>query len=100
MRNELEKSFGDNLHQLVGNLIKNAVRIPEAMLKSALAFEKHTWHDLPDNEKRSLVAKIAEESDPPSPIHRHFDAYPHPFSRELYARFSSALRHYKESLGL
>jgi len=100
MRNEYEKPFGDALHQIVGHLIKHAVPVPPAVLEGALAFENFTWADLPDEDKRSRIARIAEQTEPPSDIQRHFEGYPHHFSKDQYGIYLSALKYYKESLGL
>ncbi len=55
---------------------------------------------LPDSDKRDIVRQIAEDTEAPSDIHRHFESYPHPFSKKLYARYLGALKNYKMSLGL
>lgn len=100
MRNELEKPFGDNLHQLVGHLIKNAIPIPSAVLQGALAFENGTWPDLDESEKRERLRKIAEDTEAPSAIHRHFESYPHHYSKEQYTKYLGALKNYKMTQGL
>ncbi len=100
MRSEYEKEFGDTLHFVVGHLIKNAIRVPSPLLQGALAFESFTWAELPDAEKTALVRGIAEQSEPPSAIHRHFESYPHHYSKEQFTRFLRALKFYKGELGL
>lgn len=100
MRYELEQPFGSQLHQLVGHLIKNDVRVPPAVHQAALAFENETWVDLDDETKRERVRQIAADTEAPSDINRHFESYPHPFSKKQYAKFLSALKLYKMSLGL
>lgn len=98
MRNEFEKTFGELLHQIAGNLIKNAEPVPENVLKGALAFEKHKWHSMPLQEQIDLVRNIERETEAPSAIYRHYESYPHPFSRTLFSKFSAALKDYKQSL--
>ncbi len=100
MSNELEQPFGAQLHQLVAHLIKNAVRIPPSVRRAALAFEDESWPGMPDSDKRDIVRQIAEDTEAPSDINRHFESYPHPFSKKLYARYLGALKNYKMSLGL
>ncbi len=100
MRNELEKPFGDNLHQVVAHLIKHAIPIPDPVIKAALAFEDSSWPGLDEDEKRERVRKIAEATESPSAIHRHFESYPHHFSRDQYTRYLGALKNYKMTLGL
>lgn len=100
LRADLEKEFGDTLRFVVGHLIKNAVRVPSALLQAALAFENYTWNDLPDENKIALVREIAEHTEPSSTIHRHFESFPHHFSKDQYQRYLVALKHYKAELNI
>ena len=100
MRYEVEQPFGSQLHQLVSHLIKNDVRIPRAVHQAALAFENESWGDLDDDTKRDRVRQIAADTEAPSDVNRHFESYPHPYSKKQYARFLGALNNYKLSFGL
>ena len=100
MSNELEQPFGAQLHQLVAHLIKNAVRIPPAVRRTALAFEDESWPGLPYSDKREIVRQIAEDTQAPYDTQRHFESYPQTKKKKLYARYLGALKNYKMSLGL
>ncbi|MDY0146277.1 MAG: hypothetical protein RBS84_09870 [Kiritimatiellia bacterium] len=100
MRYEVEQPFGSQLHQLVSHLIKNDVRIPRAVHQAALAFENESWGDLDDDTKRDRVRQIAADTEAPSDVNRHFESYPHPYSKKQYAKYLGTLRTYKLSLGL
>lgn len=100
LRTELEKEFGDTLHFVVGHLIKNAIRVPSSVLQSALAFENYTWKDLSEEEKITMVREIAEQTEPPSAIHRHFESFPHHFSKGQFQKYLVALKYYKAELGI
>ena len=100
MRYELEQPFGSQLHQLVGHLIKNDVRVPPAVRQAALAFEDESWADLDDATKCDRVRQIAADTEAPSDINRHFESYPHPFSKKQYTKYLGALKNYKMTLGL
>ena len=99
MRSEQENEFGHALLQLVAHLLKNAEKVPEPVLQGALEFEAFTWEKLDDATKRVRLAKIAELTDAPSAVHRHMEAYPHPFSKKRYAEYLAALKRYKALLG-
>ncbi len=98
MRNELENEFGRTLMQLVAHLLKNAEKVPEPVLKGALEFEAFTWEKLDVATKRTRLNQIAEATDAPSVVHRHMEAYPHPFSKNRYVEYLSALKRYQASL--
>ena len=98
--NEAEKQFGDTLHSVVLHLIKNAVRIPPPVLAAARAVEKHEWSKLPEDDKSDRIREIAELTEAPSDIHRHFESFPHPASREIYAKYAKALALVKEQSGI
>ena len=98
MRNALEANFGRTLLNLVTHLIKNAEKVPEPVLKGALAFEAFTWGKFDDATKLSLLREIAEQTEASSAIYRHMESYPHAFSKKLYADYLDALRLYKQSL--
>ena len=98
MRNELEDNFGHALLQLVAHLIKNAEKVPEPVLQSALEFEAATWRKLDVATTRTRLGIIAGFTDAPSDVHRHLEAYPHAFSKKRYAEYLTYLRLYKESL--
>ncbi|NLB65572.1 MAG: hypothetical protein GX803_03770 [Lentisphaerae bacterium] len=98
--NEHERPFGDMLHQVISHLIRNAERLPASGKRGAIAFEEQTWETLPLEEKREMLQQIAEDTEAPSDVYRHFEAYPHAFSRRLYSNYLAALKNYKESLGL
>lgn len=100
MRNASENEFGHALLQLVAHLLKNAEKVPEPVMKGALEFEAFTWEKLDDATKRTRLRQIAELTDAPSAVHRHMEAYPHQFSKKRYAEYLSALKLYKESLGI
>ena len=100
MKTDLENEFGRVLIQLVAHLLKNAEKVPEPVMKGALEFEAFTWAKLDEATKRTRLGQIAELTDAPSAVHRHMEAYPHPFSKKRYAEYLSALKLYKESLGL
>ncbi len=98
MRNELEANFGRTLLNLVTHLIKNAEKVPEPVLKGALACEAFTWSKFDEETKRSLLREIAEQTEAPSAVYRHMESYPHAFSKKRYADYLDALRLYKQSL--
>lgn len=100
MRNELESEFGRSLLNLVAHLIKNAEPVPAPVLKGALECEAFTWEKLDEDAKRSLLREIAEQTEAPSAVHRHMEAYPHAFSKKRYADYLEALRRYKQSLAI
>jgi hypothetical protein len=77
-----------------------ALPISPAVRRAALAFEDESWQEMPDRDKLDIVRQIAEDTEAPSDINRHFESYPHPFSKKLYARYLGALKNYKMSLGL
>lgn len=97
--NELERNFGLALQGLVTHLIKNAHKVPADVLKGALAFEDASWEKLAKAEQIARLAAIAEQTLAPSEVHRHYEAYPHKFSKKGYARYLSLLKLYQESLG-
>lgn len=100
MRNELEDNFGHALQLLVTHLIKNAYRqIPPPVLQGALDFENFSWSKQDDAAKRARLREIAERTAAPSDIHRHFEAYPHPYSKKNYAHYLTLQNLYQESLG-
>lgn len=99
MANELENNFGRNLLGLVTHLIKNAKKVPEPVLQGAFAIEDFSWAKLDNAAKLARLEKIAELTAAPSEVHRHFEAYPHKFSKACYARYLTALKLYQESLG-
>jgi hypothetical protein len=98
MTNELEVHFGQALQQLVAHLIKNADQVPATVLQGALDFETLVWEKLDDDAKRARLRIIAAETEAPSIVSRHLDAYPHPFTKKRYADYLEALRLYKKSL--
>ena len=99
MKNELEDNYGHALQLLVTHLIKNARKVPEVVLQSALAIEDSSWEKLGNSDKLARLAAIAEQTTAPSEIHRHYEAYPHAFSKNGYARYLNLLKLYQESLG-
>jgi hypothetical protein len=60
MRNEQEYLFGRSLQQLVAHLIKNAIKVPEPILKGALDFEASAWDSQDAAAKRERVRAIAD----------------------------------------
>ena len=99
MKNELEDNFGHSLQLLVTHLIKNAKKIPKPVVQGALDFENFSWIGQDVSTKRARLREIAELTSAPSDIHRHFEAYPHKFSKAGYAHYLTCLRLYKELLG-
>ncbi len=99
MKNELEANFGRTLLAVIAHLIKNAQKIPPPVIEVARAVEDFTWENRDAAAKRTLLRQVAEMTESPSAIHRHFEAYPHQFSKDVYARYLSALKAYRESLG-
>ena len=100
MKNELEDNFGHALQLLVTQLIKNAYRkIPPSILQGALDFEDFSWAKQDDAAKLARLREIAERTEAPSDIHRHFEAYPHAYSKKSFAHFLTLQKLYKESLG-
>ena len=97
--NELEHNFGRALLGLVTHLIKNARKVPDALLQGALAIEGNAWEKLADADKRARLAAIAAQTAAPSEVHRHFEAYPHKFSKQRYAEYLTLLKLYQEALG-
>lgn len=100
MSTDLETSYGFALQQLVAHLIKNADQVPAPVLKGALDFETLAWAKLDDDTKRARLRTIAAETEAPSEVSRHLEAYPHPFTKKRYAEYLDALRLYKQSLNL
>ena len=100
MRNEQEFLFGRTLQLLVVHLIKNAVKIPPPVLQAARDFEAAAWDKLDPADKKRRLLQVAELTEAPSGIYRHMEAYPHAFSKKRYADYLSALKFYKESMGL
>lgn len=100
MKNELEANFSRTLLALVAHLIKNAQKVPPPVVEVARAVEDFKWENRDAAAKRELIRQIAELTETPSAIQRHFEAYPHQFSKDVYARYLSALKSYRESLGL
>ncbi|MDR0993786.1 MAG: hypothetical protein LBN38_04375 [Verrucomicrobiota bacterium] len=98
MRNELEASFGRTLRLLATHLIKNAEPVPSATLQGARAFEEFTWDKLGGGEQKELLGRIVAETGPGSSVERHFEHYPHPFSKNRYAEYVLTLRSYQDSL--
>jgi hypothetical protein len=94
-----EPPFRKAFLQMVTNLIKNAVKIPEATLAAALDFEAYRWAKLPPDEKRARLRTVEAETAKGSRIEKHFADYPHAFSKSLYANYLLALREYAASLG-
>ena len=100
MKNELEDNYGHALQLLVTHLIKNAYRpIPQPILQGALDFENFTWDKQDNAAKRTRLRQIAAATMAPSDIHRHFEAYPHKYSKNSYAHFLTLHKLYQESLG-
>ena len=99
MKNELEDNFGHALQLLVTHLIKNAAKIAKPVLQGALDFENFSWRSLDDDAKRRRLREIAELTEAPSDVHRHFEAYPHKYSKNSYAHFLTLQKLYQESLG-
>ena len=95
-----ENDFGHNLHVMVTHLIKNAHKIPEPVVQFAQAFEDTAWRDLDDATKRKRLLEVAKHTEEPSPIHRHFESFPHAFSKNQYADYLTSLKRYKEFLGV
>ena len=100
MNTELEDNYGHALQLLVTHLIKNAYRaIPPPVLQGALDFESHAWGPQAPAAKLARLRDIADSTEAPSDIHRHFEAYPHAHSRNSYARFLATQKLYREALG-
>ena len=100
MNDALENNYGYALQLLVTHLIKNAYRpIPQPILQGALDFENFTWDKLEAAAKLARLRQIAEATAAPSDIHRHFEAYPHKYSKNSYAHFLTLQNLYRESLG-
>lgn len=100
MNDELEAIYGHALQLLVTHLIKNAYRkIPAPVLEGALDFESCAWGKLDVATKRARVRDIAGHTEAPSDIHRHFEAYPHPYSKKSFAKFLATQTQYREALG-
>ena len=100
MNDELETNYGHALQLLVTHLIKNAYRnIPEPVVQGALDFESRAWGKQDAAVKRARLRDIAANTEVPSDVHRHFEAYPHPFSMKSFARFLASQALYKEALG-
>ena len=100
MSTEMETNFGFALQQLVAHLIKNADQVPAPVLQGALDFETLAWEKLADDAKRARLRIIAAETETPSEVSRHLEAYPHPFTKKRYADYLEALRLYKKSLNV
>ena len=100
MKNELEDNYGHALQLLVTHLIKNAYRpIPQPILQGALDFESHAWGPQAPAAKLARLRDIADSTEAPSDIHRHFEAYPHKYSKNSYAHYLTLQNLYQESLG-
>ncbi|MGD9783036.1 MAG: hypothetical protein AB7V14_12935 [Kiritimatiellia bacterium] len=100
MNDELEANYGHALQLLVTHLIKNAYRdIPPPVVQGALDFESRAWGRQDAAAKRARLRDISASTEAPSDIHRHFEAYPHPFSKKSFARFLATQALYKEALG-
>ena len=99
MKNEIEDNFGRALQGVVVNLIKNALKIPPAVVAAAKDFENFEWLKQDEATKRTRLRQVAELTTAPSDIHQHFEAYPHKFSKAGYAHYLTCLRLYKELLG-
>ena len=100
MKNELEDNYGHALQLLVTHLIKNAYRpIPPPILQGALDFENFTWDKQEAAAKLARLRQIDEATAAPSDIHRHFEAYPHPYSKKSFAKFLATQTQYREALG-
>ena len=95
-----ELDFGVTLHTVVIHLVKNAHKIPEPVVKAAQGFEDASWAKQDPATKRTRLLEVAKHTEEPSPIHRHFESYPHAFSKEQYAAYLGALKRYKDSLGI
>ena len=100
MNDAAENNYGYALQLLVTHLIKNAYRpIPPPILQGALDFENFTWDKQEAAAKLARLRQIDEATAAPSDIHRHFEAYPHKYSKNSFARFLSLQNLYRESLG-
>lgn len=97
--NEVERNFGLAVQGVVTHLIKNARKVPAVVLQGALAFEDASWERLGKSDKIARLAAIAEQTTAPSEVHRHYEAYPHQFSKKGYARYLNLLKLYQEALG-
>lgn len=95
-----ENDFGHALHLVVIHLIKNAHKIPEPVVQAARELENNSWSRLDKATQRARLAEVAKHTTEPSPIHRHFESYPHAFSKNQYADYLGALKRYKDFLGL
>lgn len=100
MKNDQEHQFGKSLLQLVAHLIKNAEKVPPVALDAALEFEAFTWEKLSKDDQCARMKEIQRETGADSRIEKHFEAYPHAFSKNRYAEYRSALREYTEALGI
>lgn len=100
MNDALENNYGYALQLLVTHLIKNAYRnIPAPVVQGALDFENFSWGKQAVATKRARVRDIAGHTEAPSDVHRHFEAYPHPYSKKSFAKFLAAQAQYREALG-
>ncbi len=99
MRSELEEHFGRTLQIMVANLIKNAEKVPAGTLDSAQAFETFMWHKFSPEEKKQRIQTIMKETSPDTSIGRHYENYPHPYSRRRYQDYLALLKHYSAELG-
>ena len=100
MNDALENNYGYALQLLVTHLIKNAYRnIPKPVYQGALDFESCAWGKLDVATKRARVRDPPDPTAAPSDTPRHFEAYPHPYSKKSFAKFLATQTQYREALG-
>lgn len=94
----VEEGYGKILRILVVNLLKNAAEVPECLREDAVAFEARDWMKLAPGEKAARLARHAEATGAGSGVEKHFEGYPHPYSKKMFGRFRTALADYEAAL--
>lgn len=83
--------FFSTAKRLALQLLKNAERVPPELLTVVQSFEKGEWQRLPDREKLGRLDRLRQAIDGQDSTTKHFQNYPHAWSRNLFASFNEQL---------
>lgn len=99
-RNPLANEFGKKLKTTIIHLVKNDGPCAQSdpAVETAKLFEAFRWDELTDAERKARVDAVYAAFGPGSPVARHYENYPHHYSRDQYAEFCQAMDAYRATL--
>lgn len=95
----IEEELYYYLRVVATHFIKHCIALPEPVARITKTMEQDQWKQLSPSEKREHLQPLAEMmKDPDSELNRHFNEYPHHWSRNKYADFKNFIAEYAKSV--